>query len=109
MDAQVQPQSVSRKPPVHKPPSDKPNSSSSTAAFGASARNLLDHVLGAGVVPWSVEAGDDPTGMAAAAAAVGGGIKVDSDQMQQYGISQVRDGALGLTAAHTVGGKWLVW
>jgi hypothetical protein len=93
MDAQVQPHSVSHKPTANKPPTDKPNSSSSYSSAGSSgtsARNLLDQVLGPGVVPWSVEAGDDPTGLAAAAAGAGGAFKVDSDQMQQYGISQVR-------------------
>jgi hypothetical protein len=90
MDAQVQPHSLAHKPKVAAADASKAsNSSSSSAGLGTPARNLLDHVLGPGVVPWSLEAGDDPTGHAAAAAAASGGIKVDADQMQQYGISQV--------------------
>lgn len=91
MDAQAQPHTLARTPPAAKAAADanKPGgSSSSTGPGGSTARNLLDHVLGPGVVPWSVEAGDDPTGLAAAAAAAGG-FKIDADQMQQYGISQV--------------------
>lgn len=92
MDAQVQPHTIARTQHAPKGASDasKPGGSSSSAAGapGQRVRNLLDHVLGDGVVPWSVEAGDDPTGLAAAAAAAGG-VKVDADQMQQYGISQV--------------------
>lgn len=92
MDAQVQPHTMARTQPASKGASDasKPGGGSSSTAGGPgpSVRNLLDHVLGDGVVPWSVEAGDDPTGLAAAAAAAGG-VKVDADQMQQYGISQV--------------------
>jgi hypothetical protein len=90
MDAQVQPHTLAHKPKVAADASKANNSSSSSACLGPPARNLLDHVLGPGVVPWSLEAGDDPTGQAAAAAAASGGIKVDADQMQQYGISQVR-------------------
>ena len=92
MDAQVQPHTMARTQHAPKGASEasKPGGSSSSAAGapGQRVRNLLDHVLGDGVVPWSVEAGDDPTGLAAAAAAAGG-VNVDADQMQQYGISQV--------------------
>lgn len=101
MDAQVQPHSLARnksataaasKAPSGDSAGNNTNSSSSAASgvLGSSVRNLLDHVLGPGVVPWSVEAGDDPTGTAAAMAAGGGAFRVDADQMQQYGISQVR-------------------
>jgi hypothetical protein len=87
MDAQVQPHVVSKQ--VAQAPLPGVGGSS------GHPRNLLDSVLGAGVVTWDAHLCDDPTGQAGGGGggsggqAGAGGLRVDPEQMQQYGISQV--------------------
>ncbi len=72
-----------------------------TTAGSAATRNVLDAVLGPGVVSWDPVTGDDPTG---APPMLGQGAQaLDSEHMQAYGISQVRRGAtLWLQGGHGV-------
>jgi hypothetical protein len=98
MDGTTQPHSLSRKPQPPSKPKAAPNAgnSSTFSHLLGSGRpaSVLDTVLGAGVVGWDHVLGDDPSGpgsaAAAAAASAVGGLKLDADHMQQYGISQVR-------------------
>jgi hypothetical protein len=97
MDGTTQPHSLSRRPQPPSKPKAAPNAGNSSTLFHLLGSNrpasVLDAVLGAGVVGWDPVLGDDPSGpgsAAAAAAAAVGGLKLDADHMQQYGISQVR-------------------
>lgn len=50
---------------------------------------MLDSVLGPGVVNWDPVFGEYPAGHTAAYSGAGATVKLDSEQQQQYGISQV--------------------
>eukprot|EP00879_Flechtneria_rotunda_P028799 GHRR01031025.1.p1 GENE.GHRR01031025.1~~GHRR01031025.1.p1 ORF type:complete len:248 (+),score=83.03 GHRR01031025.1:89-745(+) len=92
MEADSQPRTLSHHPtPASGISSSNAVSGINTGLFGSSAhRNLLESVLGPGVVAWDPVLGEDPAGHGvAAAAAAMRGRKLDSEQMQQYGISQV--------------------
>lgn len=104
IEAQVQPQGgaqmlhTTHTQQTHSSQQTSRSSSSSNMLGSSSARNLLDQVLGPQVATWGSEPPDSLTGMAAAAAPAGGGFKADSEQMQQYGVSQVRQ----MVACHRV-------
>jgi hypothetical protein len=101
MDGSSQPHSLPRSSRPQNPSKPKAAAAASATASAAAASllgsgrpaSVLDAVLGAGVVGWDAVLGEDPSGTAggsAAAAAAAGGVKLDADHMQQYGISQVR-------------------
>jgi hypothetical protein len=91
MHAQVQPH-VLTKAAAQGPAATTP---AVAGTLGSQPQSLLDSVLGAGVVWWDPHSGGGPTGQAGGAGgprgAQGGAaaLRVDADQMQQYGISQV--------------------
>eukprot|EP00775_Hariotina_reticulata_P010096 gene10096-10252_t len=94
MDSQTQPQVFASHHRPHKTSSVASASAAPGAAgsstAGSRVHSLLDSVLGVGVVSWQPQLGGDPAGLGLAAGVAGSApVKVDAEQLQQYGISQV--------------------
>lgn len=86
MDTNKQPQAA-----AHKKASSEANGKPSGRPHNSNRpHSILDSILGPGVVGLDSVLGDDVTAHAASAGAAGNTIKLDSEQQQQYGISQVR-------------------